>query len=181
MLQSSNLLKEVPQRQAENTCYHCGQPCETDSFTVDEKSFCCYGCKTVYEILAENDLCEYYNFETAPGVRSDSEYEDAYTYLNDDKIKNKLLIFHIGDHARVQFHIPSIHCISCIWLLENLNRINSGVIKSEVNFSKKTAVIDFDASKISLGSVAALLASTGYRPLISLEGELREKKDKMEK
>ncbi|MGE0588373.1 MAG: heavy metal translocating P-type ATPase [Cyclobacteriaceae bacterium] len=176
MSQSSNLLKEPPQRQVENACYHCGQPCETTSFTIDEKSFCCYGCKTVYEILAENDLCEYYNFESAPGVRLDGEYEDAYTYLDDDKIKSKLLLFHIGDHARVQFYIPSIHCISCIWLLENLNRINSGVIKSEVNFAKKTALIDFDASKISLGSVAALLASTGYRPLISLEGETNEKK-----
>jgi Cu+-exporting ATPase len=66
--------------------------------------------------------------------------------------------------------VPSIHCISCIWLLENLQRLNDGIVKSEVNFSRKQATIDFSPSKISLGAVARLLSSLGYAPSISLEG-----------
>jgi len=35
----------------------------------DEKPFCCYGCKTVYEILKESNACEYYNIENHPGIK----------------------------------------------------------------------------------------------------------------
>jgi hypothetical protein len=49
-------------------CYHCGLACEDEKFKVEDKHFCCYGCKTVFEILNENDLCEYYSFDKNPGV-----------------------------------------------------------------------------------------------------------------
>lgn len=48
------------------TCYHCGEDCLDEVYYVDEKPFCCFGCKTVYGILAENDLCTYYDLEAAP-------------------------------------------------------------------------------------------------------------------
>lgn len=153
------------------SCFHCGQPCKRQDFLSDEKSFCCYGCKTVYEILNENDLCEYYDFEANPGIRFDIDTDETYTYLDNTEISSKLLLFEINGISRVQFYVPAIHCISCIWLLENLNRLDKGILKSEVNFAKKTLLIDFNAKKISLGKVASLLASIGYKPLISLETE----------
>ena len=48
-------------------CYHCGQLCE-ETLWLSDKPFCCYGCKTVFEILSTNDLCEYYNFDKNPGI-----------------------------------------------------------------------------------------------------------------
>ncbi|MEQ8423783.1 MAG: heavy metal translocating P-type ATPase metal-binding domain-containing protein, partial [Cyclobacteriaceae bacterium] len=170
MLQSKNPVESAQATELRN-CFHCGQPCDDDAFHVDEKIFCCYGCKTVFEILDENDLCEYYNLESAPGVRLNFEHNDAYEYLDEDQIKETLILFEIDGVTRIRFYIPSIHCISCIWLLENLNRIEGGILKSEVNFAKKTVLIDFDANKIKLSKVAALLASTGYAPIISLEGD----------
>ncbi|MEJ0055580.1 MAG: heavy metal translocating P-type ATPase metal-binding domain-containing protein [Bacteroidota bacterium] len=52
---------------AEVACYHCGQPCR-DTVWQDDKPFCCTGCETVYAILSENNLCDYYSMDKAPGV-----------------------------------------------------------------------------------------------------------------
>ena len=48
-------------------CFHCGAPCDSVPINFDEKPFCCNGCKTVYEILNENELSCYYDFEQSPG------------------------------------------------------------------------------------------------------------------
>ncbi len=170
-MQSGQLVTEDKvNKQQGVACFHCGQPCKEGDFLTDDKSFCCYGCKTVYEILNENNLCEYYDFESNPGVRLEKD-DETYAYLDNPEISSKLLLFEINGISRVQFYVPAIHCISCIWLLENLNRLHSGVLKSEVNFAKKTVLIDFNAAEISLSKVAALIASTGYKPLISLDSE----------
>ncbi|MBV1924392.1 MAG: heavy metal translocating P-type ATPase metal-binding domain-containing protein, partial [Flavobacteriaceae bacterium] len=44
-----------------STCYHCGDKCDVETIQHDEKSFCCNGCKTVYQIFSENDLTCYYD------------------------------------------------------------------------------------------------------------------------
>ena len=49
-------------------CYHCGEHCTDELISYDEKAFCCNGCKMVYEILEENDLCNYYDLEKTPGI-----------------------------------------------------------------------------------------------------------------
>ena len=41
-------------------CFHCGDPCHDTDIALGEKLFCCNGCKTVYELLHEKELCDYY-------------------------------------------------------------------------------------------------------------------------
>ena len=49
-------------------CYHCGETCIDETLHFDDKTFCCNGCKTVFEILSANDLCDYYRLENMPGI-----------------------------------------------------------------------------------------------------------------
>ena len=133
---SSELLTGKKDAQVINACFHCGQACNDNRFAVEEKNFCCYGCKTVYEILQENNLCEYYTYETSPGNKQSEEIDDSFTYLDDEKIKSKLTLFQIKGVSRINLSVPTIHCISCIWLLENLHKFNPAILKSEVNFAK---------------------------------------------
>jgi P-type Cu+ transporter len=49
-------------------CYHCGDTCGDEPILAHEKAFCCDGCKAVYELLEENNLCTYYNLEENPGL-----------------------------------------------------------------------------------------------------------------
>ena len=157
-------------------CYHCGQPCEGDMISAEEKNFCCVGCKTVFEILNENNLCEYYSFDKAPGVTLRYVSETAYSFLDEPSIRKKILQFDSEGYSKVKFLVPAIHCISCIWLLENLQKLNSAIVKSEVNFSHKTVSIDYNPQNIELSAVAQLIATLGYSPQISLEEGVKQTK-----
>src|SRR5688572_2047092 len=152
-------------------CFHCGQECKDETLWLNEKPFCCYGCKTVYEILESNDLCEYYNLDKTPGISMPPVSEKAYTFLNENEIRKKLLSFDSDTFSKVTFFTPAVHCVSCIWLLENLRRLNKGVLHSEVNFAKKTVSVDFNPQLVKLSTIAELLASVGYVPRITLEND----------
>ncbi|MCU0397917.1 MAG: heavy metal translocating P-type ATPase metal-binding domain-containing protein [Cyclobacteriaceae bacterium] len=155
-------------------CYHCGEPCE-ETLWLDNKAFCCYGCKTVYEILQENELCEYYDLEKNPGTNLRYVSDETYAYLDEKDIRKKVLTFDSSSFARVQFYVPAIHCVSCIWLLENLQKLNPGVLRSEVNFSRKNVTIDFKPQEVALSSIAKLIASLGYAPKINLDHEVQSR------
>ena len=156
-------------------CFHCGDPCLDVEIKHEEKSFCCHGCKTVFEILSENDLSYYYDLEKAPGT-SPKEIAGKYDFLENKTIVEKLLEFNDGNTQIVSFLIPSIHCSSCIWILENLNKLNPSVKTSQVNFPEKTVRITFSAEENSLKNLVILLSRIGYEPYISLDDS--EKKEK---
>jgi Cu+-exporting ATPase len=156
-------------------CYHCGQPCEEELIWHKDKSFCCYGCKSVFEIIQSNNLCEYYDLAKAPGIHIKDLNEEWYTYLNESKVRSKLLNFDSDTYAKVEFYIPVIHCISCVWLLEHLHKLEEGIVKAEVNFPRKTVTIDFNPKRMALSRVAALLHSLGYIPQINLDTRKKEK------
>ncbi|WP_298287353.1 heavy metal translocating P-type ATPase metal-binding domain-containing protein [uncultured Lutibacter sp.] len=155
---------------SQNNCYHCGADCGKKPIEFDERKFCCNGCKTVYEILNANELTCYYDFEASPGTIP-SDIKGKYNYLETPEIIEKLLEFDDGTTSVAEFYIPSIHCSSCIWVLENLNKINNGVTTSMVNFPKKTVRITFKNSSTTLKDVVELITSIGYEPYISLDDD----------
>lgn len=157
------------------SCFHCGEICE-EVFIFDDKQFCCNGCKTVYEILQSNDLSYYYELEENPGSSQRKQKSD-FAFLENEEIASKLLDFDEGDRQIVNFYVPSIHCSSCIWILENLNRLHKGFHSSTVDFPRKTVRISFSKDKISLKAVALLLTGVGYEPSISLEHYEKPKSD----
>jgi len=157
-------------------CYHCGDLCHDEHVVFEGKDFCCNGCRTVYEILNENDLCNYYDLEKNPGISLKSRnFGDKYQFLDNQEIVDKLLQFSGENLAKVTFYIPSVHCSSCIWLLENLYQLQDTIQYSRVNFVKKEVSIDYKPSEISLREVVELLATIGYEPYISLEDESGKK------
>lgn len=151
-------------------CYHCGENCESDSLQFEDKNFCCQGCKLVYEVLASNDLCEYYSIENKPGAsqKDSKKSSNQFDYLNDQLVVSKLLDFKNDHESHITFYIPLIHCASCIWLLENLFQLNPAIVFSRVDFIKKKVQVKFLHDKISLMEVVKLLSTIGYEPKISL-------------
>ncbi len=150
------------------SCYHCGNDCETDTIVYDEKPFCCNGCKTVYEIFLESDLTCYYDLQNAPGAIP-TEIKGKYDFLDNDKIKEKLLEFNDDNTQIVTLYIPHVHCSSCIWILENLNKLQKSISSSQVNFNKKTVRVTYNPHSYSLKELVLLLSSIGYEPYISLD------------
>lgn len=158
-------------------CFHCGNTGDTIVY-FDDKEFCCNGCKTVYEILNQNELSKYYDLETSPG-KIPEVVQGKYDYLDNESIANKLLEFNNETVAIINLYIPHIHCSSCIWVLENLHRLNENIVATQVNFPKKTVRITYNFELISLKQVVLLLSGIGYEPYISLE-DTQEKKKKVD-
>jgi Cu+-exporting ATPase len=150
-------------------CFHCGNEIILkDEILSDDKKFCCNGCKTVYEIFSQNDLTCYYDFQKAPGA-TPQDILGKYDFLANESIVNKLLEFSENKTNIVSLYIPHIHCSSCIWILENLQKLQSGISISQVNFPQKKVRITFDSDKTSLQAIVEMLCSIGYEPYISLE------------
>jgi Cu+-exporting ATPase len=150
------------------SCFHCGDDCNKAIIAFDDKNFCCNGCKTVYEIFSENDLTCYYDLQAAPGAVP-KEIQGKYDFLSQENIIEKLTEFNDGNTQITTLYIPYIHCNSCIWILENLNKLNPNISSSQVNFGKKTVRVTYNSEITSLKEVVLLLATIGYEPYISLD------------
>ena len=86
----------------------------------------------------------YYEIEERPG-NSPKFSENKFDYLDNPAIAEKLIDFSDGNTQIVTFLIPKIHCSSCIWVLENLSKLQAAIKSSTVNFPEKTVQISFNA------------------------------------
>lgn len=162
-------------------CYHCGETCPNEKIHSEEKVFCCEGCKMVYQILNQSNLCEYYNLNENPGLSQRIKVrKDKFAFLDNEKIQLQLVSFKDDKQVHITFYLPQMHCSSCLYLLENLHRLDKGVVSSKVNFTRKEVDIVFLTGKTSLRKVAETLTSIGYEPYISLN-DLKEKRPAIDK
>jgi Cu+-exporting ATPase len=156
-------------------CYHCGDKA-SKSYALGEKLFCCQGCKTVHQILAGNGLDGYYKLQDRPGVKiSFAPDTEEFAYLDNPEIAVLLLDYDDGEMVKLSLQIPSIHCSSCIWLLEHLQKLHPGIHWGRVDFLKKEFTASIDSKKLSVRQLAELLNSIGYKPLITLENQQQKK------
>ncbi len=172
---NATLTRPTKQPLVKAQCYHCHDEIKDTTVHFEDKDFCCEGCKTVYQILNENDMCAYYALDANAGV-SQKNKNVQFAYLDDAEVVAKIVDFQDETTTRVTFLLPQMHCASCIWLLENLYKINPSVYNSKVNFLKKEVTILFSQHEISLRQVAQLLASIGYAPEINFNDIENEQK-----
>jgi len=124
----------------------------------------------VYLLLNENNLCNYYDLDKNPGIKAKGKFiTNRFAYLDDEIIKQKLVQFNSEEQTNVTFSIPQMHCSSCIYLLENLHRIEPGIKKSQADFQRKEAFIIFNPQETTLRKVVELLTFIGYEPYISVK------------
>ena len=156
-------------------CYHCGDECKTDSVRYNDKDFCCQGCRAVYELLNENELCNYYDYYARPGLKPQGYSSEKWNWLEDEDIEKSLCSFTSPSLNIITLHIPGVHCASCIYLLEKLPQMLKGVNNSEIDFLKKELIIRYNPANIRLQSIVDLLSRLGYTPSISMQdGEKKQ-------
>lgn len=165
----------------DSSCYHCGESCIGETILIEEKPFCCEGCKMVYTILQENDLCNYYELNEVAGISQKNKSKQEYAFLDDTDTATRMIDFADGEKTKVHFYLPQIHCSSCLWLLENLHRLNENILYSRVDFLKKEVSITFSSPSISLRNIVELLDNLGYPPQINLKDLEAEPKANVDK
>lgn len=158
-------------------CFHCGSPCGSGPLAASAcqgpsgRTFCCAGCKTVCELLSESGLDGFYSLGERSGrpvSRGIGSAKDRYTFLDTPEVFTRFVHYRDAERTRVTFRLPAIHCVACVWLLENLFRLNSGIGRSAVAFTRKEVTISFDSAQVRLSAVASLLDSIGYPPDLNL-------------
>lgn len=155
---------------AVTSCYHCGEVCRDGLVFFDDKNFCCDGCKVVYELLSENNLCTYYNLESHAGISPKlKNFDGRFAYLDDPDVIGALIRFRDENNTIVVFDVPQMHCSSCVWLLEHLYKLDKGILSSRTDFLQKQITIQYDHRETSLRKVVELITTLGYEPLLSLE------------
>lgn len=163
----------------EHHCYHCGEE-NSDSFMVDDKYFCCQGCKQVYLLLSDSNLCQYYQLVAHPGLTAMGKFTGArFAYLDDESVIHQLALFRDDSQINVLFSLPQMHCSSCVFLLEKLHQINPGILQSRVNFQQRNLFVSFNPTMVSLRQVVELLAFLGYEPTISLQDSIKKEEKRV--
>lgn len=166
-----------PPTDSAGQCSHCGTSVDGNGIADGEWAFCCSGCQTVYHLLQDNGLGQYYRIENQPGSRPSDE--GRYASLDDPKVASAFLDYSDAERSRVRFVLPAMHCVACIWLLEHLYKLHPGVQQTEVDFPRQEISLQFDHSVISLREVAELLDRLGYPPRLSYADASTAKKSKL--
>lgn len=155
-------------------CYHCNESTSAPVFAQDH-AFCCTGCKTVFEILSSNDLCNYYDFSKQPGVKPSDVEQSPFKHLDSVAAFERLGLFEDDEKKIIKLSLPYMHCSSCVWLLEKLDRIEPSITYSKVDFFRKEIKITYSKDKIKLSEIVALLHKLGYSPNLSLSNSETKK------
>jgi Cu+-exporting ATPase len=157
---------------AATSCRHCGDPCDALAIGTADGTFCCGGCEAVHRLLQSHDLGAFYSCAPAPGVsqRYKADLDDArFAVLDEPAVAARFLEFDDGRIARVTFAIPALHCASCVWLLEQLWRLEPGVTRTEVDLGRRSVRVEFSPTTTTVRRIAERLAALGYEPVLSIE------------
>lgn len=163
-----------PKHHVSRCCAHCSEPIANGGLVSGDRSehaFCCAGCQSVYELLQAHNMCEYYAITEHAGntVSENHECYSEYEALHDADVLGRFTEWTNGSVIRLRFLIPTIHCASCVWLLDRLHRFDDGIRASAVDFVAKTITVDYNKSETSAAAVASVLHRLGYPPLIQVE------------
>ncbi len=154
-------------------CYHCGSECPDLHIRNGDKYFCCEGCKLVFGLLEENQMCNYYDLNAHPGLQQKfSAWREKFAFLDLPEMHERYVQFSDGRQSHVHFFLPQMHCSSCLWLLENIRKIEPGIVYSRVQFEHKKIHIVFDEERIGLRRVVELLTTLGYEPQLDIPDQM---------
>jgi Cu+-exporting ATPase len=148
-------------------CFHCGASIGQEPIVESDKAFCCQGCHTVHALLSAHHLGAYYQVQPHPGHRPETS-EGKYAWLADPVQAAKLLDYQDAKLAKLTWKLPTMHCVACIWLLEQLYKLQPGILRSEVDFQRREVTLSYDPSIIGLEKIADLLDALGYPPALTL-------------
>lgn len=158
------------------TCYHCGDSIVGKPIVHDDKHFCCNGCVTVFQLLSQNNLDGFYTIEKGAGVKPKDSNTYMYAFLDVPEIRQKYVTFEDDKSIHLTLFLPTIHCSSCIYLLENIQKIDSNVLSCNVNFVQKTAALILKKDTV-LSEFALLLDRIGYAPNFGDKKALKKKRN----
>jgi Cu+-exporting ATPase len=126
----------------------------------------------VFALLDTHGLTQFYACDTGAGLsqRTASQRDAArFAALDDPDVADRFIDAHDGTFSHATLSVPTLHCASCLWLLEQLWRFDEGIGRSEADLMRRTVRVAFRPDRTTLRGVAERLAALGYEPVIDAE------------
>lgn len=170
-------------------CFHCSLPTinpiyETSDLNKD-RPFCCNGCKTVFHIIKEGDLEKYYQLKRDAEIVDPSPVvssKENYRHFDEENFKKEYVTRDPRDGSlEIKLYLEGVHCIACLWLIENTPQILDSIISAQLDFDNSLAIFKLKKDS-SLSELGVTLNKLGYIPhSIKNDDELRAFKIKEER
>src|SRR5690606_30079487 len=145
-----------------------GDACLEEHVIAGDHDFCCHGCQAVHDLLRASGLHAYYELEQRPGTRSAANADEARVELFDlPEVRERVVELSENGITRVKLHVPQMHCSSCIWLLEHLEKLEPAIVRSRVRFGPKELTVNFREEQLGLRELVLLLRRIGYGPQLT--------------
>lgn len=149
---------------AQSLCAHCAAPMGAGA----SGQFCCTGCEAVWATLHDCGLEHYYKLsETAGKSGNRPSAVSSHAYLDHEEFTARHVVVPTAGRHRVEMRLDGIKCGACLWLLEALPRLRSGLVSSRVDLGRSVITLEWVASETSLAAIADRVSSLGYevRPI----------------
>jgi len=155
------------QLEPEPQCAHCDLPVPvTQVEPLSERQFCCDGCRSVYAILHDAGLQDYYaqRERTALETKSPQPSQRKFEELDEPSFRESRCQPCANGVLTTSFFIEGVHCSACVWLLERLPRVAPAVVEARYDLTRSALQVSWDPTKARLSEVARVLDSLGYTP-----------------
>jgi P-type Cu2+ transporter len=153
--------------QIDTQCAHCGLPVPSARLEPHStEQFCCDGCRSVFAILHDAGLSDYYaqrdpsDARVATPRRSQRQFEE----LDEPAFRQSHCQPAAGGVMHSEFFVEGVHCSACVWLLERLPRVAPAVLEARYDLTRSVLQIAWDPTLSPLSDVARALDSLGYTP-----------------
>ncbi len=143
-------------------CIHCGNGLGK-FWKKDDGPFCCRGCKGVYEMLHQEDLCRYYDLQSDAHVPAANLRSGSFNWL--DQILDEREATGISEEMSLDLDldIQGVHCAACVWLIEELFKRQKAGILIRINPTLGKVELRWDQSRGDLKVYLAEVEKFGYR------------------
>ncbi len=148
-------------------CTHCGLPVPAGRFEPErDHQFCCPGCAAVYEAIHQCGLDRYYALrESASGTAQPALVTGKGYEAWDDPAFRSLYAQSLGEElSRIELYLEGVHCSACVWLIERLPHLLSGVVEVRLDIGRRVATVVWDHRRVHLSRIARQLDGFGYPP-----------------
>ncbi|MGH7696816.1 MAG: heavy metal translocating P-type ATPase, partial [Gemmatimonadaceae bacterium] len=146
------------------TCAHCALPVPTALVAEGHAAqFCCGGCRAAFDVLHQAGLARYYELRQQRGRavrRSGRSYEEFAHPAFERQYVRELP----GGLRQVELYLEGVHCAACVWLVERVPLVLSGVVRAELDIRRSLAAIEWDPTSTALPAIAQTLDTLGYPP-----------------
>jgi Cu2+-exporting ATPase len=136
--------------------------------TNSQYYFCCYGCKAAFNIIKKFRFEKYYYFRGDLTKKQDADGAN----FNDLKPEEPIIkdygqfaniINNKPHNYKITLLVQNLHCGACVWVIENIIRQNSSVVKANLNLGNKILDIEYYGEQSAINESLIIINNLGYK------------------